>query len=104
MALDLSQHYPSIVRCSMGTNSIIGDETVAKFKLIKPFIVVLLICMNEEDPFKIESTRVVTTFSHYMYMGISKTLKGSYIHRPRSHLVKLRTHPRFYRCPCCQQE
>ena len=32
-----------------------------KFKLIQAFIVVLLICKNEEDRFKIESTRVVTT-------------------------------------------
>ena len=33
-----------------------------KFKLIQAFIVVLLICKNEEDPLKIESTIVVTTF------------------------------------------
>ena len=31
-------------------------------KLIQALIVVLIICKNEEDPFKIESTRVVTTF------------------------------------------
>ena len=33
-----------------------------KFKLIQALIVVLIVCKNEEDPFKIESTRVVTTF------------------------------------------
>ena len=32
-----------------------------KFKLIQAFIVVLHICKNEENQFKIESTRVVTT-------------------------------------------
>ena len=33
-----------------------------KFKLIQALIVVLIVSKNEEDPFKIESTRVVTTF------------------------------------------
>ena len=48
----------------MGANSIIGDGIVTKFKLTQAYIanVVLLACKNEEDPFKIESTRKVTTF------------------------------------------
>ena len=33
-----------------------------KYKLIQAFIVVHRICKYEEDPFKIESTREVTTF------------------------------------------
>ena len=33
-----------------------------KFKLIQALIVVLIVCKNEEDPFKIESTIVVTIF------------------------------------------
>ena len=33
-----------------------------KFKLIKSLIVVLIVCKNEEDPFKIERTRVVVIF------------------------------------------
>ena len=33
-----------------------------KFKLIQTLIVVLLACKNDEDPLKIESNRVVTTF------------------------------------------
>ena len=45
------------LRCSRAANSIIGDGTLTKFKLIQAFIVVLLICKNEEDQFKIESTR-----------------------------------------------
>ena len=46
----------------MGAKSIIGNGILMKFKLIQDFIVVLLICKNEEDPFKIESTGVVTIF------------------------------------------
>ena len=48
----------------MGANSIIGDGIMTKFKLTQAYIatVVLLACMNEKDPFKIESTRKVTTF------------------------------------------
>ena len=40
-----------------------------KFKLIKALIVVLNVCKNEEDPFKIESTRVVTTFLQLKVYG-----------------------------------
>ena len=39
-----------------------GDGILPKFKLIQALIVVLLIYKNEIDPFKFESTRVVTTF------------------------------------------
>ena len=35
---------------------------LTKLKLIQALIVVLIVCKNEEDPFKIESTRVVPTF------------------------------------------
>ena len=38
------------------------DGILTKFKLIQALIVVLIVCKNEEDPFKIESTRVVATF------------------------------------------
>ena len=59
-ALEWSQQYPSILWSSRAANSIIGDGTLTKFKLIQALIVVLAICKNEEDQFKIESTRVVT--------------------------------------------
>ena len=49
------------LRCLRGANSKIGDGIMTKLKLIQAFIFVL-ICKNEEDPFKTESTRVVTTF------------------------------------------
>ena len=48
-----------------------------KFKLIEAFIVVLLICKYEDDPFKIESTRERSQhFSHYMSMGIFSDAQG----------------------------
>ena len=48
------------LRCSKGAYSIIGYGILMKFKLIQAFIVVLLICKDEEDQFKVESTRVIT--------------------------------------------
>ena len=50
--------------CSRGVNSKLKlcDGILTKFKLIQALVVVLIVCKNEEDPFKIESTRVVATF------------------------------------------
>ena len=50
------------LRCSRAADSINGDGILTKFKAFQAFKVVLLICKYEEDPFKIESTREVTTF------------------------------------------
>ena len=36
-------HYPSFLRCSRAAYTLIGDEILAKFKLIGAFIVALLI-------------------------------------------------------------
>ena len=55
-----SQHYLSVLRYSRGANCIIGHGILTKFKLNQALIVVL-VCKNEEDPFNVESTRVVTT-------------------------------------------
>ena len=80
-----------------------------KFKLIQALIGVLIVCKNEEDPFKIEITRVVTTFlplwlvllsartkkihpkmkvlewsqhiSHYKSMGIFPDAQGQLTHK-----------------------
>ena len=60
--LEWSQHYSLIFKMLKGSNSKIGDGILTKFKLIQALIVDLIVCKNEEDPFKIESTRVVTTF------------------------------------------
>ena len=61
-ALEGSQHYPSIFKMLKGSLLHNKDETLTKFKHIQALIVVLLVCKKEEDPFKIESTRVVTKF------------------------------------------
>ena len=63
--LEWSQHYSlKFLRCSRGANSKIKicDGILTKFKFIKALIVVLIVCKNEEDPFKIESTRLVAIF------------------------------------------
>ena len=46
-----------------------------KIKHIQTFMGVLVTCKNEEDPFKNEGARVVTTMLHYP--SIFKMLKGS---------------------------
>ena len=79
--LEGSQHYSLILRCSRGANSKIGDGILTKFKLIQAVFVVLIVCKNEEDPFKIESTRVVTTFSHYKFMGIFPNAQRQVTHK-----------------------
>ena len=55
-----SQHYPSIFKMLKGSY-LIGDGILKKYKLIQAFIAVLLNCKNEEEQFKNESTRLVTT-------------------------------------------
>ena len=45
------------------------DWILTKFKLIQALIVVLILCKNEEDLFKIERTRVVTTFLPLLVYG-----------------------------------
>ena len=62
--LEWSQHYSLIFKMSRGANSKIKiyDGILMKFKLIQALIVVLIVWKNEEDPFKIESTRVVAIF------------------------------------------
>ena len=59
----------------------IGDGILTKFKLIQALIVVLLVCKNEKDPFKIESTRVDTTCPHYKTMGIFPNAQGHVTHK-----------------------
>ena len=46
----------------MAAISEVSNGILPKFKLIQALIVVLIVCKNEEDSFKIESTRVDTTF------------------------------------------
>ena len=48
-------------RCSMAANSVAGGWMWPKIKLIQTFMGVLVTCKNEEDPFKNEDAKVVTT-------------------------------------------
>ena len=69
--LEWSQHYSFFLRCSKDANSKIKicDGILMKFKLIQALIGVLIVCKNEEDPSKIESTRVVATFLPFSVYG-----------------------------------
>ena len=60
--LEWSQHYSLIFWRSRAANSEVSDGILPKFKPIQAFMVGLVICNNEEDPYKNEGTRVVTTF------------------------------------------
>ena len=46
---------------STAANSVAGGWVWRKIKLIQTFMEVLVTCKNEEDPFKNECARVVTT-------------------------------------------
>ena len=45
----------------MEANSVVGGLVWPKIKLIQAFMVVHVTCKNEEDPFKNEGDKVVTT-------------------------------------------
>ena len=47
-------------RCSRAACSVVSDRILTK--LIQAFMIVLVTCKNEENPFENEGTRVVTTF------------------------------------------
>ena len=46
-------------RRSRATNSAVGKPNWSKFELIRDVMVVLIICMNEEDPIKNEGTTLL---------------------------------------------
>ena len=62
MALEWSQHYLSIFKMLKGSLLHKSDGIGQKFTLVQAFIIVFVTSKNEEDPSKIEGTRVVTTF------------------------------------------
>ena len=67
--LEWSQHYSLIFRRSGAANSVTSHGFLTKFKLIQAFMVVLLNCKSQEDSFKNEGTRVVTTFLPLLVYG-----------------------------------
>ena len=81
--LEWSQHYSLIFPSPRAANSEVSDGILPKFKLIQALIVVLIVCKNEEDPFKIESTRLERSqyFSHYKSMGIFPNAQGQLTHK-----------------------
>ena len=56
--LEWSKHYTAI---SWAAKFVVGGQVWPKINLIQAFMVVLLTCNNEEDPFKNKGARVVTT-------------------------------------------
>ena len=58
---------------------------------------ILVTSKYEEDPIKIEGTRVATTQNN----DFSNT-QGQLT--PQSDLAEIRTHPRYHGCPCYLQE
>ena len=61
---------------SRAANSEASCGILPKFKLIQAFIVVLVPCKNEKDPFKNEGSRVLKDFPHYKSMGIFSNAQG----------------------------
>ena len=59
----LTRLYGIFFRRSRAANSKVSDGILPKFELIQAYIVVLVSCKNEEDPFKNEGARVLTRFS-----------------------------------------
>ena len=54
-------HYTATFKCSMAAKSVVSSQVWLKINLIQALMIVLVTCKNEEDPFKNEGTRVVTT-------------------------------------------
>ena len=64
---------------------------------------VLVTSNFDDDSIKNEWTSMKTPFSHYKSMGNFLDLKGSLLRSQWSDLAEIRTHPRFYACPCYLQ-
>ena len=56
-------------RHSRAANSEVSGGMQPKFELIQAFMVVLVICKNEEDPIKNKGSRVLTRFSPLKVYG-----------------------------------
>ena len=76
-ALEGSQHYPSVLRCPRGANSIVGDGILTKFKLIQALIVVLLVCKNKEDPFKMNTFLPLSVYGDFPDAQGQQTLQSN---------------------------
>ena len=72
----LTKLYDVFFRRSRAAHSEVSGKILSKFELIQAFIVVLVTCMNEEDPIKNEGARVLTRFPHYKSKGIFSDTQG----------------------------
>ena len=75
-SLKWSQHYTSIFKTLRAANSKIGDGIWQKFENIQTFIVFLVICKNEEDPFKMKVLEWSQHSSNYKSVRIFLDVQG----------------------------
>ena len=61
----------------MAANTVVGDGTRQKYKLIQAFVTVLVICKDNTDPSKMKALECSQNFSNCKSMGIFQTLKGN---------------------------
>ena len=83
---------------SRAANSAVHGWIWPKFELIQDFTVDLVTCKNEEDLIKNEGARVFTEL-HIDFSDAQGQVTSQW-----SDLVKIRTHPSLYACPCFLQE
>ena len=57
--------YGDFSRRSRAANSAVHGQIWSNFQLVQDFMIVLVTCKNEEDPFKDEGARVFTTLNIY---------------------------------------
>ena len=77
-ALQCSQRQKKrFFRRSRAAYSVVGDRIWQKFKLIQAFMVVLVACKNDEDPFKTEGLRVLITLLLISLWESFMTFRGS---------------------------
>ena len=82
--------YGGVSRCPRAANSAVLGPIWPNFELVRNVIDVLLTCKYEENPIKIESARVFTTFSSlYPYGGYRLPWTPEF----RSELVQNGMHP-----------
>ena len=103
--LECSQHYTFIFKRSRAANSVVGDEIWQKFKLIQAFIDVLVTSKNDEDPFKNERTRVLTTvLPLQVYGDFFRRSRAASSVDPGPILPNFKPFQAFFNCPCNMRE
>ena len=75
-------------RRSRATNSAVGKTNWSKFELIRDVMVVLVTCMNEEDPIKNDYSDT----------------QGQLTPQSVGDMAEIQTDPSFYSCPPYLQE